>query len=59
MKTFEDMTANAIEESTSQMKVLMDHFFLRFIQVLAVVGVLGFIALLIMRRKSNPKQLNS
>lgn len=53
MKAFEDMAANAIEESTNQMKELMDHFFLRLIQVLAVLVVLGFVALLIFRKRSN------
>jgi hypothetical protein len=59
MKTFEDMTANAIAESTTQMNALMDHFFLRLIQVLAVLVVLGFIALLIFRKRSNSRDLIS
>lgn len=54
MKAFGNMTAKAIEESTSQMKALMDHFFLRLIQILAILVLLGFIALFF-RKRSHTK----
>lgn len=51
LKAFEDMTSKAIDESSAHIKELMDHFFLRVIQVLAVLVILGFVALLILRKK--------
>ncbi len=45
MKALEDMTSNAIKESTTQMIALMNHFFLFLIQAAAILVVLGFIAL--------------
>lgn len=51
LKAFEDMTSEAIDESSVRMMELMDHFFLRVIQVMAVLLILGFVALLILRKK--------
>lgn len=51
MKANEELTIKAIEGLTTQMKALMDHFFLRLIQILAILVILGFIALFCFKKE--------
>jgi hypothetical protein len=51
MKDIENLATSTLSETSVHMKEVVDHFFLRLIQVLAVLVVLGFVVLLIFRRK--------
>jgi len=55
IKELDDLTYKALTETSSQLKEVVDHFFLCLIQVMAVVIVLGLAALFIFRRKGAVK----